>query len=198
MGGQEASLRRWPSAGDARSPWDIKRRKQRTRRSAVDWRRRGGGGYQTAAPSVTHRPPQHHRCAKTGGRDGLSARTVRRGLPAAGGAHRVDRPARTGRRRLQHLPVAAPWDHLPALCDPDLPAAVHPGSGAERLGLVLGHPRRAAGHRPLGYQRHPAEPDPRQTRLRSLGSTGAGWGRSRHRSRRPPATTAPPFSRTRG
>ena len=36
MGGQEGSLRRWPSAGDARSPWDIKRRKQRTRRSAVD------------------------------------------------------------------------------------------------------------------------------------------------------------------
>jgi hypothetical protein len=66
------------------------------------------------------------------------------------------------------LPVAAVGHHLPAVCDPDLSAVAHPRSGAERLGLVLGRARRAAGHRTLGGQRHPAQPDPRQAPLTSV------------------------------
>jgi hypothetical protein len=52
-----------------------------------------------------------------------------------------------------------------------------PGRGLSGWDWFWGHSGRAAGHRALGGQRHPAQPDPRQTRLPSLGaSRPAGVG----------------------
>ena len=77
---------------------------------------------------------------------------------------------RQDRRRLRHLPVAIAPAHLPALRDADVCAALHPWSGLDRVGLVLGRDRRPAGHRPLGRRRQPAQPAPRQADHNRIGA----------------------------
>ena len=72
--------------------------------------------------------------------DGLPVRDVRRVLPAAGGAVHLDRAAGDVRGRARLGARRTHRDHLPAVHDADLRAAVDAGR-AVRLGLAVGLPR---------------------------------------------------------
>ena len=89
--------------------------------------------------------------------------------------HLLDRATGKDRRRLRRVPAAAPWHHLPAICDPDLCASLHTRHRPDRMGMVLGRRGRTIRHRPLGRRCKPAQPVPRSA-VHGLGSRA--WRRT--------------------